>query len=211
MSFDVSPEYLSAIKAECQQIEEEDAHEKMPKAQTQNDAQFVRQSVDIGAGEDSAVRKQLPKKANAPRSVASIENIMQKLQLDEELASDVGNTGTDTTLSQKIPVKQDTLSVMAKMFSARSDSTKGVRWTQFARALIDAGLTATRSSVGPAVSFSNNEHGAVTIHMPHPEPELNAVMLRGHGRRLSKWFGWTNDTFGLRQKGAVQVQENATE
>jgi hypothetical protein len=26
-------------------------------------------------------------------------------------------------------------------------------------------------------------------------------MLRGIGRRLNKWFGWTSETFVLREKG----------
>ena len=203
MSFDVSPEHISAMQAERQQIEEEDDCERVRKAQAQSDAQFVRQSWDMGAVEDSAVRKKPPKKSNAPRS----SDMAQNLHLDQAPpANDVGVGNADTSSRPQIPVKQDTLSVMDKMFPARADGTKGVRWIQFLTALKDAGLTPKQSSAGSAVSFGN-EQGAVTIHMPHPEPEVDAVKLRGHGKRLAKWFGWKRDTSVLRQK---EAQEDAS-
>jgi hypothetical protein len=54
---------------------------------------------------------------------------------------------------------------------------------------------------GSAISFAN-EHGTVPVHQPHDRNGLviDAIRLRGIGRRLTKWFGWTNETFVLRQK-----------
>jgi hypothetical protein len=42
--------------------------------------------------------------------------------------------------------------------------------------------------------------GSVKFHMPHPEPLVDAIKLRGFGKRLHKWFGWTNETFILRPR-----------
>jgi len=96
---------------------------------------------------------------------------------------------------------------MAKMFPSRADGTSGVRWIQFVQALTDAGMTATQGA-GSAVAFSINRR-TIAFHKPHPEPVVDAVKLRGFGKRLNKWFGWGNETFALRQKDCAGAQENA--
>lgn len=90
------------------------------------------------------------------------------------------------------------------MFPAGTDGTSGVRWIHLVQALTDAGMNATQGS-GSAVVF-NNSHGSISLHTPHPEPVVDAYRLRGYGKRHNKWFGWTNETFVLREKEDTEVQ-----
>jgi hypothetical protein len=207
MSFDISPEYLLKVEAERQLIEDEDRRERMLAVQRGAIASFVQQPWDIGAGEDGGVRRKLPKKSNASRNEGSVANGLENLQLNEAAAEEVEAVDHDSVPAPQIPVRQDTLSVMAKMFPTGSDGTSSVRWVQLVQALVDTGMTATQGA-GSAVAFSNS-YGAISLHMPHPEPVVDAFILRGFGKRLNKWFGWTNETFVLRQKESAEVQENA--
>jgi len=121
------------------------------------------------------------------------------LALHDNGVSTGGEAHDALTKVHQIAVKQDTLSVMSKIFST-ADGSSGVRWTVLLQALADAGLAATPGA-GSAMSFTN-EHGTISIHQPHDRdgPVFNAVRLRGLGRRLGKWFGWTSETFVLREK-----------
>jgi hypothetical protein len=43
-----------------------------------------------------------------------------------------------------------------------------------------------------------NGKGKIVLHKPHPTPELDSVMLLINGKRTSKWFGWSKETFVLK-------------
>lgn len=86
------------------------------------------------------------------------------------------------------------------MFSSEDGTSKGrVRWPEFAKALIDAGMVQTQGG-GSAVTFKSPE-GSISFHMPHPDPVMDSLVLRHFGKRLKKWFGWSNETFVLKLKG----------
>jgi hypothetical protein len=205
MSFDVSPKYLARLEEERRDIEDKDQHEKKLKAQRQSDARFVKQPWDIGGSGDGVVRRKLAKRSDTPRKDASIRSALQDLSLDQAPAEDAETVNPDSIATPPIAVKQDTLNLMAKMFPAGTDGTKGVRWTQFQQGLTDAGMSATQGA-GSAVVFSNRHGGgSISFHMPHPEPVVTAYTLRGFSKRLHKWFGWTNETFVLRQKEGAEV------
>jgi hypothetical protein len=55
---------------------------------------------------------------------------------------------------------------------------------------------------------SRNEQGSIVFDKPHPEPVVDAVMpRRSIGRRFTKWFEWDSETFVLRKKDEVEVEE----
>jgi hypothetical protein len=209
MSFDISSGHLAKVEAERKQIEDDGRRERIPIAQHQRSDQFVQQPWDIGAGEDGVVRRKLPKKSNASRGDGLLEAELKGLDLDQAPAEQVDIPSLASTTMPQIAVKQDTLSLIAKMFPTGVDGTSGVRWTQLVQALTDAGMTATQSA-GSAVAFSNRQ-GSISLHMPHPEPVVDAITLRGFGKRLNKWLGWSNETFMLRPKDSAVVQETAIE
>jgi hypothetical protein len=99
---------------------------------------------------------------------------------------------------------------MAKAFSIQADGTKSVPWVDFVRALTDIGMTATQGQ-GSAVVFSNELGGIISFHKPHPKPVIQAIKLRGFGKRLHKWFGWGIESFVLRPKVGADAQEDELE
>jgi hypothetical protein len=92
------------------------------------------------------------------------------------------------------------------MFPTGVDSSNSVRWTELVQALKDAGMTAEQSG-GSAVNFSIQHTGSIVFHMPHPDPVVDAILLRGFGKRLTKWFRWTEETFILRPKNSAELRE----
>lgn len=199
MSFDKSSEYFARVQAERQKIEEAVQRSKMLGQVQQNKLSFGEETWDTVANKDNGVRRTLAKKTNAARNHGKIKEDLEQVA-NKTSANDETLLPTSHSVPQ-ITVKQDTMSIMSKMFPTGVEGTKGVRWTQLVQALTEAGLTVTQGA-GSAVNFAN-EHGAITIHQPHDRdgPNVDAIMLRGLGRRFNKWFGWTSETFVLREKG----------
>ncbi|KAM0717605.1 hypothetical protein Q7P37_007457 [Cladosporium fusiforme] len=198
MSFDKSPEYLARVEAERQRIEGHDRVMKATKNEKHQSSQFVQQAWDSRMNEDITTRRTLTKKTNAARSNTRIEDDLERPALRNTFSTDAGHPSSGSALMPQIAVKQDTLSVISKMYPTGADGTSSIRWSQLLQALTDAGLTVTQGA-GSAVSFAN-EQGCISIHKPHPEPIIDAVSLRGLGRRFGKWFGWNIETFVLRKK-----------
>lgn len=153
--------------------------------------------------EDQVVRKKVSNKVKSAQTSSRVEDVLHSLVIagnsvdgDETDASSHGAASTT-----QIQVKQDTLSVMHKMFPCTNARINkgGVRWINFVRALVDCGMVATQGG-GSTVTFANAEAGKIVFHEPHPEPTVDAIQLHSFGERLSKWFGWNNATFVLRQK-----------
>ena len=130
------------------------------------------------------------------------------MELDQ-VVDDVDTASLGADLMSQVAVKKETLDLMAQLFPVEVPDTGTVRWTQFVQALADAGMTATQSA-GSAVTFKVLDQ-SITFHKPHPEPEIDAIKLRIFGKRLSKKYGWKNETFVLRQKASAEVQDDALE
>lgn len=198
ISFDISPEHLARVEAERRQIEDEDRISKTLSKRQEQDVVYSQQSWDLGTDSDGAVRKKLTEKVRTLHVDATV-----KVGLDELTLSDKSSTeDSDADLVAaplRIAVKRDSLSVISKLFPTGADGSDGVRWTQLVQALTDAGMAVTQG-VGSSVSFAN-ERGSISLHKPHPDPIVDAIRLRAFGRRLRKWFGWTHNTFVLREKG----------
>ncbi|KXS98022.1 hypothetical protein AC578_8795 [Pseudocercospora eumusae] len=50
--------------------------------------------------------------------------------------------------------------------------------------------------------------GSVVFHKPHPDPELDPIILHAMGKRLHKWFGRDRDSFVEREKVAKEDQND---
>jgi hypothetical protein len=64
--------------------------------------------------------------------------------------------------------------------------------------MVDVGFSVTHRG-GSAVSFKG-DRGVIVFHRPHPEPNIDPVMLSSMGKRLRKWFDWGRDSFVARTK-----------
>jgi hypothetical protein len=177
MSFDISPAHLSRMSEERRQIEEEDQKPRAPGYCQENDTLFVHQSWDIGMGSDSVVKRSVTKKVKKTRQGTSDKIGLEKLTLSNDPAANHSD-GTDLASAPvaRIAVKQDSVSVISKMFPTGADGSGGVRWTQLVQALTDAGMGATQVG-GSEVSFAH-PCGSIKLHRPHLDPTVDAVRLR---------------------------------
>lgn len=124
-----------------------------------------------------------PTKPKASRVTSEEELELLQVGLEEVQVAEAGEPAE--TEKVHIAVKHESLAVFNKMFT--SASSRSVRWVNLVQALTDAGMTATQRP-GSGVKFTYGLH-SVTFDKPHPEPVVNAVLLRrGIGRRLTKWF-----------------------
>ncbi|KAK4553212.1 hypothetical protein LTR86_009742 [Recurvomyces mirabilis] len=89
----------------------------------------------------------------------------------------------------KISVNAESIRTFAKMFPGNAESAyKGiVKWQQFVTAMVDAGCSAKHIG-GSMVSFEVPEGvrqaGRIVFHKPHPEQEVDLMMLRAMGKRM---------------------------
>lgn len=98
-----------------------------------------------------------------------------------------------------IHVNQESLRLFARMFPSSKVEAKGItKWAQFVTAMTDAGFHAVNGG-GSAVHFGSHD-GSIVFHKPHPEPNIDSVMLQSMGRRMRKWFGWEWERFAVREK-----------
>lgn len=150
------------------------------------------------------------KKADATRTRMKAKTRPEKTLPDATMAEDRLVTLTDSlTLDDErapahhIQVNRASIRVFSKMFSSSEDAGGLVKWQQVVTAMTDAGFAATHCGGSP-VSFVPVEDtpmtGAIVFHKPHPEPNVDAVMLHCMGKRLKKWFGWEMETFVERKK-----------
>ncbi|KAL4405852.1 hypothetical protein CABS03_12253 [Colletotrichum abscissum] len=100
----------------------------------------------------------------------------------------------------RLRVSPRTVGVVHLMYPDAQTKPRNITWDDFVYALCDAGFVASNNG-GSAVRFErgsrggSGDKGAIIFHKPHPVLKIDPVMLHGMGRRLTKWFGWTRDSF----------------
>lgn len=105
-----------------------------------------------------------------------------------------------------ITVKTSTRRILSMMLSSTSETTaKLVNWDDFIVAMADVGFSA-RQTTGSEVVFqpverhAQNWSGRINFHKPHPVAKIDRVMLRAMGKRMTKWFGWCEEMFVVKEK-----------
>jgi len=203
MSYDLMPGYHEEVRQE----KELGKMEIQRMRATRTRAQTTPQVLQTTWG-NSEVSKTgfLPKQAKHTKVKATGPITADWLNVSILGVDDKGEseTCTDCTPSRpvpsSIPVNRDSLGVFRKMFASSTGATPGsVKWTHLVQALTDAGLVATQAP-GSAVTFTCRGKGGVNFHKPHPDPVVDAFMLRYMGKRLRKWFSWEGEAFVLRVK-----------
>lgn len=99
--------------------------------------------------------------------------------------------------------------ILLAMFKSAPDDTnrKQVDWINFVAAMAEVGFVASKAGGGSPVSFAADGSfqgawkGRIVFHEPHyPISKISHIRLRAWGRRMSRWFGWTENTFELKEK-----------
>ncbi|CAK1357527.1 unnamed protein product [Cercospora beticola] len=162
-----------------------------------------------GAGHEKKLKseKKAKLKAKPVQTAGELARAMGTIHL-EYSPDDSARLNSDGPLTPHAPIsirmKRENLVVFQKMYRADTESNQGgtIRWQAFVQAMKDAGFTAEEAA-GSAVSFrSSSLGGSICFHRPHPDPVLHPIMLYAMARRLTKWFGFTTDTFVLRETEA---------
>lgn len=110
--------------------------------------------------------------------------------------------------SPKVLVRKSSYAIFQTMFPARNfeERTKTVPWDSLVNAMAEAGFIASHDAGGSAVQFEPDTsspwfgQGKIVFHKPHPERVVDAIMLGAMGKRMEKWFGWSDETFEVGKK-----------
>ncbi|KAF7867472.1 uncharacterized protein EAF02_009663 [Botrytis sinoallii] len=110
--------------------------------------------------------------------------------------------------SPKVLVKKSSYAIFQTMFPSRNfeERTKTVPWDSLVNAMAEAGFIARHERGGSAVQFEPDTsspwfgQGKIVFHKPHPERVVDTVMLGVMGKRMEKWFGWSDETFEVGKK-----------
>ncbi|KAI7199586.1 hypothetical protein KC343_g8572 [Hortaea werneckii] len=194
LAADQSEEYFQEVQAEQKMVQEAITAAAAAKARSQKET-----VVQSTWGANDEVRFVLP-----------MDRVKSKTRPEHEPASNdqarpVDDEAQDEGGRTCIPVNSESLRIFACIFpNTAGPASKGVvQWKQVVTAMTDAGFSATHTG-GSAVSFERKARdgadGAIVFHKPHPDTEMDNLMLRVMGKRLKKWFGWDEGTFVEREK-----------
>jgi hypothetical protein len=99
-------------------------------------------------------------------------------------------------------VKKDAFEVFHAMFSSGTAQKPHTKWEVFVKAFCQVGFS-VRHSGGSAVAFEPEESSKwfgwekIVIHRPHPDSDVDPVMLQSIGKRMTRRFCWTASSFQL--------------
>ena len=139
------------------------------------------------------------KLAKSVEPKAKIKSRPQSTVVDAVASRAVSSSITDSTPPTshiQIGVNAKSVRLFRRMFSTFEPSQGRLDWQDLLAAMVDAGCSALHSG-GSAVTFQDekNKKGSIVLHKPHPETTIDHIMLKTIGKRLTKWFGWVEDTF----------------
>ncbi|KUJ17900.1 uncharacterized protein LY89DRAFT_745890 [Mollisia scopiformis] len=109
-----------------------------------------------------------------------------------------------------VGVSKRSLLIFRGMFPSNNpeERSRSVDWDAFVNAMGEEPISfvARHSAGGSAYSFEPSVKskwfgkGKIVFHKPHPVPILDPIELSTNGKRMAKWFGWSEETFQLREK-----------
>jgi hypothetical protein len=120
---------------------------------------------------------------------------------DEEDTAAMSNKKGTSPTAPTFPVDKRAQKVFNSLFhSPDSPNQPGeVAWPDFLHAMVKAGFGAEKLQ-GSAWHFTPQNHElerSIQFHEPHPSNKLPFTWARRYGRRLTRAFGWTRETFTL--------------
>ena len=190
-----SPEYIRNIQAEQDQ---------------------VLASIELASGEASVPVQQewvsgkttqaIPRPVPAPKSKVKTRIADKQVGNAEKAEDEKINMAhsVEKESSPTIPVKRRAFDVFTLMFPVNAEeASQMVDWDKFVHAMSDVGFAA-RNGGGSAVIFEEESEGTkghdggkIIFHKPHPVAKIDSVMLHSMGKRMTKWFGWSRNSFLL--------------
>ncbi|KAH7308418.1 hypothetical protein B0I35DRAFT_441908 [Stachybotrys elegans] len=133
------------------------------------------------------------------------KSTMMEAKLKETFVAASSTTSNPTAAIQfeRIKVDARALKVFRVLFyNPAMTSTPGeISWKDFTYALTSTGKFTAEKLYGSVWQFSKidgSDQSRIQFHEPHPHGKVSFVTARRHGRRLSRAYGWTGETFILK-------------
>lgn len=198
LSADTGPEYLAAIEEEKRQVlatleASEAANESKKTTMTVSQTQWGDEKVSKVAIPEERVKLKT-RGTERPDNALSLDN----LQLNDP----------DPEPIVQAAVSKKALAVFNIMFPSNNleERSKSVDWDSFVNAMgaEEVGFVARHSAGGAAYTFEPSDtskwagKGKIVFHKPHPAPVLDRIMMSINGKRMRKWFGWSEEIFVLK-------------
>jgi hypothetical protein len=200
LSADSTDEYLSALKAEKEDIINKMASAASEKAsKTQKSKTVALQSQLSPTVRNNPLTCEPKIKVKTRSEQVTGHSVDQASEKNQE--EDIGEPGSQSS-KQKALVRKRTLDIFRVMFDKGELGGRSVSWDNFVLAMAEVGFDAKYNG-GAAVGFEPNEEsmwygiGSIVLHRPHSDPTIDLIMLRTFGKRLSKWFDWSQESFEL--------------
>lgn len=132
-----------------------------------------------GQAETQAVARESSKGSDVPD--------IGKLSLTDQASPTLG----------PIPVSQQFfVQVFSAMFPiTKAEARRGVEWDTFTRAMKSLGFAVSNSGGGFDILFKHQSFGEIIFAKPCPELNIDPVLLRFYGTRLSRRFKWRRERF----------------
>ncbi|EXF81086.1 hypothetical protein CFIO01_12026 [Colletotrichum fioriniae PJ7] len=148
---------------------------------------------------EGSIRADLVQTSHREKVKTRPDNSSSSAQPVDDLESlDIATLSIEPVTRLRVSLR--TLDVVYLMYPDAQTKSRNITWDDFVHALCDAGFVASNNG-GLAVRFElgsggfSGEKGAIIFYKSHPVLKIDPVMLHGMGRRLTKWFGWTRDSF----------------
>lgn len=121
-------------------------------------------------------------------------------------------TMMQTNLEIQVTVNKRAFAVFKGMYPGDDLEARRqcVQWNAFVTSLSVPGVEFVVSGGGgseysfePSATSRWAGLGSIVFHRPHPEGEIDPIRLASWGKRISKWFGWCEDTFIMKKRDIV--------
>lgn len=192
---DMTPEYLAGLEAERLEISKAMSSDTTEASSGAPQYAHAEWNIDTQKAERAIETKTKAKPKTRPQPD------------DTSLSSDSGPFKTPatafsgsevtTTAATSILVNAESTRTFASVLFAEN-APRVIKWQRFVAAMVDAGCSATNNG-GSAVTFKHAV-GSMVFHRPHPEPEIDPIVLHSMGQRLKWRFGWGHEVFVERKK-----------
>ncbi|TGO27800.1 hypothetical protein BPAE_0036g00110 [Botrytis paeoniae] len=203
LSADSTPEHSTSIERRNNEILAEIAARKAKKV-----ASLEHAVVQKHWGPQQQENCQIPVRSKVKTRKLNIADMNTELPFQKSVDSDPTVSLPLEVPSTKVSVSKNSYAIFQTMFPTRNfeNRTITVPWDSLVNAMAEAGFVASQSAGGSAVQFEPDARspwfgqGKIVFHKPHPERVVDAVMLGAMGKRIEKWFGWSDETFEVGKK-----------
>lgn len=195
LSADISPEHIAHLENEREQVEnrikEIAAEKEAKKARPKTDPQ-TQWGSNTPTAEASAASK-IKTKTRTEQSIPELGRQLAALPIAEPA-------------EPKVRVRRGNLEVLRALYPNPNfeERTKFIEWTAFVAAFGEVGFRARATGHGSIYAIEPVEGcrwfrmGAINVHKPHKYgTKYSAVQFLKIGRQMSRWFGWSAETFEL--------------